>query len=61
MESAPLVPVLTVAAVPKPKLVRAAAAVIAPVPPLVIGNTPLTPGVMLAEPLNDAAVVLRGR
>ncbi|KXJ63001.1 hypothetical protein AXY46_03005 [Achromobacter xylosoxidans] len=40
---APLVPVLTVAAVPSPKLVRAAPADVAPVPPFAMGSVPPRP------------------
>lgn len=40
---APLVPVDAVAAVPKPRFVRAAAAVVAPVPPLATATVPGSP------------------
>lgn len=40
---APLVPVLTVAAVPRPRFVRAAEADVPPVPPLAIASVPLMP------------------
>ena len=36
----------------------AACLVVSPVPPLAIGKVPVTPGVIFAEPLNDADDVL---
>ena len=40
------------------KFCTAVAADVAPVPPLAIGNVPVTPGVIFADPLNDAVLVL---
>jgi hypothetical protein len=44
-------------AIRTPSALRAACALLPPVPPFATGNTPVTPGVTLAVPLNDAADV----
>ena len=41
-----------------PRFFLASLSIDAPVPPLVIANVPVTPGVILAEPLKDAVDVL---
>ena len=49
-------PILLVAAVPKPKLVLAAATVAAPVPPLATGNTPVNLVAASIDPANISLV-----
>src|SRR5262245_18087035 len=51
------VPVFAVAAVPRPRFVRAWAAVEAPVPPLTMPTTPLTEVAEVAFPLRFAVIV----
>ena len=51
-------PVETVFAAPFHLVESAAVFVVLPVPPLTTGSTPVTPGVILAEPSKDAVDVL---